>query len=63
MWKLTKPDLIDTIIDKVLRQPGYIDWLGIRKRLAREGVKISRTALHSRVKKRLHLLIQTKYEK
>jgi hypothetical protein len=63
MWPLTRPDLIDTIIDKHLRKPGYIDWLGIRKTLAREKVSISRTALHSRVKKRLHLLIQQKHEK
>jgi hypothetical protein len=63
MWRLTKPDLIDGIIDKHLRKPGYIDWLGIRKSLAREGVRVSRSALYNRVKKRLHLLIQQKHEK
>lgn len=63
MWRLTKPDVIDQIIDKVLAKPGRIDWLEIRKNLARLSIRIERRALHSRVKKRLHLLIQKKHEK
>ena len=63
MWRLTKPDLIDQIIDKVLAEPGRINWLEIRKRLARFSIRIDRRALHNRVKKRLHLLIQKKHEK
>jgi hypothetical protein len=63
MWRLKKPDVIDLIIDKVLAKPGRLDWTGIRKELARLSIQIDRPALHRRVKKRLHLLIQKKNEK
>lgn len=63
MWRLTKPDAIDQIIDQLLAKPGLIDWRQIRKELAGLSVQIDRSALHRRVKKRLHLLIQKKHEK
>lgn len=63
MWRLPKPDAIDEIIDRALAKPGRIDWLEIRKNLARLSIRIERRALHSRVKNRLHLLIQKKHEK
>ncbi len=63
MWRLPKPDAIDEIIDRTLAKPGRIDWLEIRKNLARLSIRIERKALHNRVKNRLHLLIQKKHEK
>lgn len=63
MWRLTKPDSIDQVIDQVLADPGLINWRQIRKDLAAISIQIDRSALHRRVKKRLYLIIQKKHEK